>query len=109
MPSGIDTLSLVIADNQLENGKLDAALNELRKQCEPDSIIVSRNMALIATVGRGMIHTVGVSARLFAALSEAGVNVRMIDQGSSELNIIVGVENDDFETAVRAIYGAFSS
>lgn len=107
MPSGIDTLSLVIADNQLENGKLDAALNAIRKQCEPDSIVISRNMALIATVGRGMIHTVGISARLFSALSETGINVRMIDQGSSELNIIVGVESDDFENAVRAIYGAF--
>jgi aspartate kinase len=64
-------------------------------------------MALIATVGRGMMHTPGMASRLFGALAEAGVNVRMIDQGSSELNIIVGVEAADFETAVRAIYATF--
>ena len=63
-------------------------------------------MAIIATVGRGMIRQVGVSAKLFAALADSHVNVRMIDQGSSEINIIVGVENDDFEKAVKAIYNA---
>jgi aspartate kinase len=65
-------------------------------------------MALVATVGKGMIHTLGVAARIFGALYQAGVNIRMIDQGSSEMNIIVGIENDDLETAVRAIYRAFA-
>ena len=65
-------------------------------------------MALVATVGKGMIHALGVSARLFGALYESGVNVRMIDQGSSEMNIIVGIENDDLNTAVKAIYHAFA-
>ena len=65
------------------------------------------NMALVATVGHGMSFRPGVSAKLFTALAEAGVNIRMIDQGSSEMNIIVGVENKDFETAIRAIYQAF--
>ena len=66
-------------------------------------------MALIATVGSGMSARTGVSARLFTALAEAGVNIRMIDQGSSEMNIIVGVENKDFEKAIKAIYDAFVS
>jgi len=65
------------------------------------------HMALVATVGRGMARTPGVAARLFGALAGAGVNIRMIDQGSSEINIIVGVATKDFETAVRAIYNAF--
>ena len=64
-------------------------------------------MALIATVGMGMSSRTGVSATLFTALAQAGVNIRMIDQGSSEMNIIVGVENKDFETAIKAIYNAF--
>ena len=79
----------------------------MRKACEPDSIDVSSEIALIATVGRGMSHVPGTAARLFGALAKAGINIRMIDQGSSELNIIVGVENDDFELTVRVIYDAF--
>ncbi|HHX14003.1 MAG TPA: ACT domain-containing protein, partial [Clostridiales bacterium] len=71
------------------------------------TIVAHEDMALIATVGRGMSNRTGVSATLFTALYEAGVNIRMIDQGSSELNIIVGVQNKDFETAIRAIYHAF--
>ena len=105
-PSGIDTMSVVVADKQLE-GKLDLVLDEIRKQCEPDALEVEPHMALIATVGRGMAHTPGIAAKLFKALADANVNIRMIDQGSSELNIIVGVGADDFETAVRAIYHAF--
>ena len=66
-------------------------------------------MALIATVGHGMLSRTGVSAKLFTALAEKKINIRMIDQGSSEMNIIVGVENKDFETAIKAIYAAFVS
>lgn len=106
MPSGIDTISLVIADAQL-NQKLQKVLAEIHRQCNPDAIDVYPNMALIATVGRGMAYTPGIAARLFGALGAAGVNVRMIDQGSSEINIIVGVETADFDRAVRAIYQAF--
>ncbi len=106
MPSGIDTLGVVIADSQLD-GKLDDVVNQIKADVKPDEISVERHIALIATVGRGMARTPGMAARLFTALAEAGVNVRMIDQGSSELNIIVGVESDDFESAVRAIYAAF--
>ncbi|MFZ5975829.1 MAG: aspartate kinase [Bacillota bacterium] len=106
MPTGIDTLSLVISDTEL-NGKLDAVLTDLWAECNPDSIEALSNMSVIATVGQGMIRRVGIAAELFTALARSAVNVRMIDQGSSELNIIVGVENDDFENAVRAIYCAF--
>lgn len=106
MPSGIDTISLVIADTQLDH-TLDKVMNEIKCECAPDTIEVSPNMALIATVGLGMAYTPGVAAKLFTALSKANVNIRMIDQGSSEINIIVGVANQDFEKAVCAIYEAF--
>jgi aspartate kinase len=106
LPSGIDTMSLVIADRELE-GKLEDVLSGIRADCQPDGLDVQPSMALVATVGRGMAYTPGMAAKLFTALGEAGVNIRMIDQGSSELNIIVGIAADDFETAVRAIYEAF--
>ena len=107
VPSGIDTMSLVISDIKLKE-HLEQVLREIQRDCEPQSVEVHSNMALVATVGKGMIHSLGVSARLFGALYEAGVNVRMIDQGSSEMNIIVGIENDDLNTAVKAIYRAFA-
>ena len=106
LPSGIDTISVVIADSQLDH-KLDKMLEEIKQECQPDSIEVHANMALIATVGRGMAYTPGIAGKLFSALGEEKINVRMIDQGSSEINIIVGVETDDFERAVRTIYKAF--
>lgn len=108
LPSGIDTICVVVADAQLE-GKISAVINDLNEELHPDVIDIHRGVALVATVGAGMIRRVGVSARLFKALSVAGVNIRMIDQGSSEINIIVGVENADFETALRAIYAEFSN
>lgn len=106
MPSGIDTLSIVVSDDELE-GKLEAVLEELRRDLDPDAIDVDPNLALIATVGRGMKTKPGRAATLFSALAEAGVNIRMIDQGSSELNIIVGVNVNQFDTALKAIYAAF--
>lgn len=106
MPSGIDTTSVVIANSQLE-GKLDDVVHGINHACKPDKISVFENMALIATVGRGMSHHVGVSGKLFSALGNAGVNIRMIDQGSSEMNIIIGVEGSDFEKAIKVIYAAF--
>jgi len=108
MPSGIDAISLVIADTQLEN-KLDNIIDEIEKQCNPDSIEVYPNMALVATVGRGMMKTKGIAAKIFHALEQKNVNIRMINQGSSEINIIIGVETDDFEKAVIAIYEAFEN
>lgn len=106
MPSGIDTLSLVIADTMLD-GKLDEVVDAIQRVTKADKIEIDRDLALIATVGRGMAHLPGTSAKLFGALGSAGVNIRMIDQGSSELNIIVGINSKDFEKAVQAIYRAF--
>jgi aspartate kinase len=107
MPTGIDTVSLVVESSYLK-GKLEAVLDEIRAECRPDRIQVSESMALIATVGRGMLHTPGVAGQLFAALASAKVNVRMIDQGASSINLIIGVEEKDFEAATRAIYSAFA-
>ena len=87
--------------------RLDEVLDAFRQRLQPDSIDVFEDMALIATVGHRMSYRPGVSATLFNALGKAGVNIRMIDQGSSEMNIIVGVENKDFQKAIRAIYEAF--
>jgi len=106
LPSGIDTVSVVMS-NKAINGRLEEVLDEFRARLRPDSIDVFEDMALIATVGHGMSYRQGVSATLFEGLADAGVNIRMIEQGSSEMNIIVGVENKDFEKAIRAIYRAF--
>ena len=108
MPSGIDTLSVVIDDDALE-GKLDDVVASIMSTAKPDKIDIDSNLALIATVGRGMAKLPGTSAKLFGALGEANVNIRMIDQGSSEMNIIVGTDVEDFEKAVQAIYAAFIS
>lgn len=106
MPSGIDTISLVIADRELD-GKIDRIVSDIKTECRPDAISVAGGLALIATVGRGMAYTPGIAARLFDALGHGGINIRMIDQGSSEINIIVGVSNEDFARAVNVIYRAF--
>lgn len=106
LPSGIDTISVVLSNKSID-GRLDEILEQFQQQLKPDTIDVSEQVALIATVGYGMSDRPGVSAKLFTALAEAGVNIRMIDQGSSEMNIIVGVENKDLETSIRAIYKAF--
>ncbi|MGG7179111.1 aspartate kinase [Clostridium paraputrificum] len=107
MPSGIDTVCVVISDSELKN-KRDRIVEEIKRSCNPDTIVVHPNMALIATVGKGMAKNRGVAAKVFGALAEADVNIRMIDQGSSEMNILVGTENDDFERTIRAIYKAFN-
>ena len=106
IPSGIDTLS-VIVNNRIIDGKLEDVVEEFEKQLKPDAVEVHTDLALIATVGAGMASRKGTSAKLFSALAEADVNIQMIDQGSSEMNIIVGVKNDDFDKAIRAIYNAF--
>lgn len=106
MPSGIDTMCVVVHESTLE-GKKEKLVQRIHELCSPDTVEIHSGLALIATVGRGMVRSKGISARLFNALMKAGVNVRLIDQGSSELNIIVGVDNLDFEVATRAIYRAF--
>lgn len=106
MPSGIDTISVVISDKEIQ-GRLDEILDAFRTQLKPDSMEVFEDIALIATVGYGMNRRTGVSATLFTALANSDINIRMIDQGSSELNIIVGVQNVDFDKAIKSIYNAF--
>ena len=107
MPSGIDTVSVVISDSNLKN-KTEVIVEEIKRSCNPDSIVIYPNMALIATVGTGMAYSKGVSAKIFNALADADINIRMIDQGSSEINILIGIENEHFEKAVNAIYNAFN-
>lgn len=106
MPSGIDTLSVVIAASQIGN-KLDVILQELAIAVQPESISVTDKMALLTVVGRGMAHYPGLAARALAALGAQNINVRMIDSGCSQMNLIVGVDVERFEDAVRAIYAAF--
>ncbi|WP_428390064.1 aspartate kinase [Mucisphaera sp.] len=106
MPSGIDTMSIVLRDD-LVSGKIVQIVDGIRQAVNPDNIEVFPDIALIATVGRGMAKQTGTAARLMNALAQANVNIRMIDQGSSELNIIVGIEAEDFEVALNAIYHAF--
>ena len=109
LPSGIDTMSLVVDNVYLPGDTLATLLEEIKVAVQPDKIYAHENISLVATVGHGMAKNVGTSARLFKALSEAGINVNMIDQGSSELNIIVGVENEDCADCIKAIYREFFS
>ncbi len=107
IPSGIDTVSIVI-DNAKLNGKLEKVLSEIERTCAPDSINVYKNIALVAVVGQNMAFSIGIAGRVFTALGNAGVNLRVIDQGSSEINIIVGISDDDLEKAIKAIYYEFN-
>ncbi|NLI21183.1 MAG: aspartate kinase [Clostridiales bacterium] len=106
LPTGIDTLCVVLETAQLTPVR-DRVISRIMELTSPDTLSISDEMGLIATVGRGMIHNPGTAARLFTALSRERVNVRMIDQGSSELSILVGVDCCDFEAAIRAIYNEF--
>ena len=106
IPSGIDTLSVVVHQEEFEEHE-QKVLAGIQRAVEPDYMEVEGDLALIAVVGRAMRANRGTAARIFAALSHAKVNVKMIDQGSSEWNIIVGVRNEDFEKAIKAIYDIF--
>ena len=107
LPSGIDTLSIVLESEQLKGGVLNEMVNEIRENVNPDYVHVIENISLIATVGHGMAMRSGTAATLFNALAKENINIRMIDQGSSELNIIIGVSNSDYEKCISAIYNAF--
>ena len=106
LPSGIDNMSVVIESAVLD-GRRDKVLTSINRAVHADSITIEDGLALIAIVGLGMVKYKGAAARVFNAISAAGINIRMIDQGSSELSIIVGVEEHDFEKAVCAIYNEF--
>ncbi len=107
MPSSIDTLSVIVNDAELANHGA-SIVKGIEKTCEPDSVSMTGGLALIATVGMGMAGHIGVAARLCNACARAGVNLRVLDQGASENNIIIGVEERDLESAVRAIHNEFA-
>jgi len=106
MPSAIDSLSIIVADEQLE-GHEQSVLEDLRRVLAPGRLDRYAGLSLIATVGEGMAYRVGVAGTVFGALRDAGVNIRMISQGASEISILIGVASGDYERAVRAIYAAF--
>ncbi|MEQ8515118.1 MAG: aspartate kinase [Chromatocurvus sp.] len=105
-PSSIDSVSVIVEARWLE-GRIEELLDEIRRTLEPDELDYVPAIALIAIVGEEMARTPGIASKIFAALAAAGVNVRLINQGASELNIIVGVAPDDYPVAVRAVYEAF--
>ena len=106
VPSGIDTMTVYVHQDEFEE-KEQQVIAGIHRLVQPDFVEMESDLALIAVVGRGMKSTRGTAGRIFSALAHANVNVKMIDQGSSELNIIIGVENRDFENAVKAIYDIF--
>ena len=106
MPSGIDTMTIFVHQSEFEQHE-QFVISNIHRAVQPDSIELESDLALIAVVGRGMKSTRGTAGRIFSALAHARINVKMIDQGSSELNIIIGVKNADFEAAVKAIYDIF--
>ncbi len=106
VPSGVDSFAVVVQAHDLGNS-LYSILASIKEEVKPDEIKVMDHMALVSTVGRNMPSRCGVSGALFGALGDAGINIRMIAQGSEEINIIVGVSNDDFERAIQAIYTTF--
>ncbi len=106
LPSGIDTMSIVISSDAIE-GRRERLIEKLNAAVSPDSVFIEDGIALIAVVGRGMKNAKGTAARIFKAIADAKINVRMIDQGSSELNIIIGVGENDFENSVNSIYQEF--
>lgn len=105
-PSSIDGMNVIVESKGLGDD-VDDITDEIKRSLQPDSVRFVPDLALLAVVGEGMIRTVGIAAKVFAALRDAKVNVGVINQGASEVNIIVGVHPDDYEKALRAIYAAF--
>lgn len=104
-PTGIDTISVFVPTEDLKSCK-EAVFADIREQLDPEVLMVEDGLAVMAVVGQGMAYSRGVAARIFGACADAGINIRMIDQGSSELNIIIGIEEQDYEIAIRSIYNA---
>ena len=108
VPNGIDNVSIVLPTESIAS-KLYTVLGEIQQEVEPDTLDVHDQIAIVAAVGRQMASRPGISGKLFAALGEAGINIRMINQGPDELNIIFGVDNRDFKAAIRVLYSSFAS
>jgi len=106
IPSGIDAMSVIVSTAALQDNR-DAIISGIFRDAKPDTVTIEDRLALIAIVGRGMVKAKGTAGRVFTACADAGINIRMIDQGSGENNIIVGVSEDDYEGTLRAIYHAF--
>jgi len=105
-PSSIDSINIIMEDSQLK-GLDEQILEEIKTQLQPDSVTIEKDLALVAVVGEGLIHAIGISAKIFNALKQENINVRIINQGASEINTIIGVARVDYENAVRALYAAF--
>ena len=108
VPNGIDNVSVVLPTESIAS-KLYTILGEIQQEVEPDSLDVHDQIAIVAAVGRKMAYRPGISGKIFAALGEAGINIRMINQGPDELNIIFGVDNRDFKAAIKVLYNSFVS
>ena len=106
IPSGIDTMSIVVHKSEFEKAE-HSIIDGIKRAVNPDHIEIDRDVALVAIVGRGMKSQRGTAARIFASLAHNNINIKMIDQGSSELNIIVGVSEEDFEASIQAVYDIF--
>ena len=106
MPSGIDTMTVFVHQDEFVEHE-QSVIAGIHRAVEPDAVELEADLALIAVVGRGMKATRGTAGRIFSALAHARINVKMIDQGSSEFNIIIGVKTADFDTAIKAIYDIF--
>ena len=107
VPNGIDNVSVVLPTHAIEKD-LYTIMAEIKEEVQPDTLDVHHNIAVVAAVGRRMAFRPGISGKLFAALGEAGINIRMINQGPDELNIIFGVDNKDFESAIKVLYNSFA-
>ena len=103
LPTGIDTMSVVVHNEELKKAE-NELLDDIRNELEPESLYVEDGIALIAIVGLGMAYSRGTAARVMRALADSRVNIKMIDQGSTEINIIIGVDEADYETAIKSIY-----
>lgn len=107
MPSGIDTLTVILDASDHNDELLDRVVEDIKTVCKPDSIDIDKNLALVAVVGHGMSRKKGTAMKVCTCLCNADINIRMIDQGSSELNIIIAIENKDYEKAIAALYNEF--
>ena len=106
MPNGIDNVSVVMPTEAVASS-LYTILGEIQKEVEPDNMVVYDQIAVVAAVGRKMAFRPGISGQIFATLGQAGINIRMINQGPDELNIIFGVDNRDFDSAIKVLYNSF--